>query len=84
MQGIAENRAYFVFADNGKGIEDEVHLNRLFDRFYRVDGGRTRDSGGSGLGLSIVKNAVVIQGGSISVRKGEEKGLEFLFGLGVI
>ena len=83
LQGIAENRAYFVFADNGKGIEDEVHLNRLFDRFYRVDGGRTRDSGGSGLGLSIVKNAVVIQGGSISVRKGEEKGLEFLFSLGV-
>jgi len=81
VQDIKDGKAYFVFADNGKGIEDEVHLNRLFERFYRVHEGRTRDTGGSGLGLSIVKNAVLFHGGAISVRKGKEKGLEFLFSL---
>ncbi|MCL1967651.1 MAG: ATP-binding protein [Fibromonadales bacterium] len=78
---IKEGKVYFIFADNGKGIEDESHLNRLFERFYRVHEGRTRDTGGSGLGLSIVKNAVLFHGGTISVRKGKEKGLEFLFSL---
>jgi signal transduction histidine kinase len=80
---IKEGKAYFIFEDNGKGIEDEIHLSRLFERFYRVHEGRTRDTGGSGLGLSIVKNAVVFHGGTISVRKGKEKGLEFLFSLTV-
>jgi len=81
VQEIKGGKAYFIFADNGKGIEDENHLNRLFERFYRVHEGRTRDTGGSGLGLSIVKNAVLFHGGTISVRKGKEKGLEFLFSL---
>jgi len=78
---IKDGKVYFIFADNGKGIEDESHLSRLFERFYRVHEGRTRDTGGSGLGLSIVKNAVLFHGGTISVRKGKEKGLEFLFSL---
>jgi signal transduction histidine kinase len=78
---IKGGKVYFIFADNGKGIRDESHLNRLFERFYRVHEGRTRDTGGSGLGLSIVKNAVLFHGGAISVRKGKEKGLEFLFSL---
>jgi len=78
---LKDGRAYFIFADNGKGIEDEKHLSRLFERFYRVHEGRTRDTGGSGLGLSIVKNAVFFHGGKIRVRKGKDRGLEFLFSL---
>jgi signal transduction histidine kinase len=81
MYEVKDKKAYFIFSDNGKGIEDERHLNRLFERFYRVHEGRTRDTGGSGLGLSIVKNAVIFHGGTISAKKGKEKGLEFLFSL---
>ncbi len=72
---------YFSFADNGIGIADESHLNRLFERFYRINEGRTRDSGGSGLGLSIVKNAVLFHKGTITVKNRENGGLEFLFKL---
>ena len=75
-----DGRAYFSFADNGVGIKDEMQLNRLFERFYRINEGRTRDSGGSGLGLAIVKNAVSLHGGNIIVKRGET-GLEFLFDL---
>ena len=74
-------RVYFSFSDTGTGIEDETRLNRLFERFYRITEGRTRDSGGSGLGLSIVKNAVLFHGGSITVKSRAEGGLEFLFDL---
>ncbi|MDR0660266.1 MAG: HAMP domain-containing histidine kinase [Prevotellaceae bacterium] len=72
---------YFSFADNGIGIADESHLNRLFERFYRINEGRTRDSGGSGLGLSIVKNAVLFHRGTITVKNRQDGGLEFLFKL---
>ncbi len=67
------------FADNGPGVDDERHLGRLFERFYRVNEGRTRDTGGSGLGLSIVKNAVQLHGGHIEARN--NNGLEFIFTL---
>lgn len=72
---------YFSFFDTGMGIKNEIHLNRLFERFYRVQEGRTRETGGSGLGLSIVKNAVLFHKGNISVKNRKEGGLEFLFTL---
>jgi len=72
-----EDTLYFEFYDTGVGV-DEHHLGRIFERFYRIDDGRTRNTGGSGLGLSIVKNAVLLHHGSIVAKNRPEGGLSFL------
>ena len=72
---------YFLhYYDTGKGVSDE-YLSRLFDRFVRIDEGRSRQNGGTGLGLSIVKHSVLFHGGEIYAKNRPEGGLEFFFSL---
>jgi len=66
----------FIVDDTGIGIPNE-DLPYIFDRFYRVDKARSREAGGSGLGLSIVKHAVTINGGTVEASLGEAGGTRF-------
>ena len=80
---LAENNDDYcriLFEDDGCGVDDK-QLSRLFERFYRVDKGRSRQMGGTGLGLSIVKHAVQFHGGIITVENRPSGGLRFDFTL---
>lgn len=80
LVGEDETMYTICFADNGIGIDDD-HIDHIFERFYRIDKGRSRKLGGTGLGLSIVKNSVLFHGGDISVENRKVGGLEFTFTL---
>lgn len=80
LQSLSDNGLTIIFRDNGAGVAPE-HLPHLFERFYRIDKGRSRRLGGTGLGLSIVRNAVLWHGGTISVTNRPGGGLEFTFTL---
>ena len=78
---VAGNALYeFAIADDGIGVEPK-HLPHLFERFYRVDKGRSRDMGGTGLGLAIVKNALSLHGGTCSAELTRPHGLTVRFSI---
>lgn len=76
----SEKECMIRFEDDGIGVEDKK-LTRLFERFYRVDKGRSRQKGGTGLGLAIVKHAVLFHGGTITASNRPNGGLRFDFTL---
>lgn len=82
LELVAEDNDFYTFKyyDNGTGVEEE-HIPYLFERFYRIDAGRSRKAGGTGLGLPIVKNTILTHGGKITVRNRPNGGLEFTFTL---
>jgi two-component system, OmpR family, phosphate regulon sensor histidine kinase PhoR len=71
-----EEGGHFSVRDTGPGIPAE-HLPRLTERFYRVDPGRSRETGGSGLGLAIVKHALHRHGGRLDIDSVEGRGSTF-------
>ena len=75
-----KDRVQIIIEDNGIGIEQE-EINRIFDRFHKVDKSRSVDKNGTGLGLSIVKNIIYEHGQEISVESEKGKGTEFKFTL---
>ncbi len=76
----SEKTCRIRFEDDGKGVEPK-HISHLFERFYRVDKGRSRQKGGTGLGLAIVKHAIQFHGGTITATNRPNGGLRFEFTL---
>lgn len=77
LRAMTENNEIIISVeDQGCGIESK-HLPRLFERFYRVDKGRSREMGGTGLGLAIVKHITLAHGGKVSVDSTPGKGSTF-------
>ena len=78
----SEGRHFYEFlvSDNGPGVEPQ-HLDHLFERFYRIDKGRSRKLGGTGLGLAIVKNTVAVHGGTTTAMLTPGGGLTIRFTL---
>ena len=78
IKGYLDNNRYKIeISDTGIGIKEEDY-DKVFKRFYRVDKARSRDTGGSGLGLSISKNAVKKHGGTITITSVINKGTTFI------
>lgn len=80
IESYSENKFIIKVIDDGEGIKQE-HLSRLFERFYRVDQSRSRDQGGSGLGLSIVKHIIEAHNETILLKSNFGQGSEFSFTL---
>lgn len=80
VENYNDTKFIIKIIDNGEGIEKE-HISRLFERFYRVDQSRSREQGGSGLGLSIVKHIVEAHDENILLKSTYGEGSEFSFTL---
>jgi signal transduction histidine kinase len=77
---LSEESVKVEVADTGIGISED-HINRLFDRFYRTDKARSRDKGGTGLGLAVVKSILNAHGSEINVKSNPGGGSRFWFTL---
>ena len=80
VENYNQNKFVIKISDNGEGVKEE-HISRLFERFYRVDQSRSREQGGSGLGLSIVKHIIEAHNETILLKSDFGKGSEFSFTL---
>ena len=77
------NEAYFIIEDDGVGMSEE-HLEHIFERFYRVDKARSRETGGTGLGLHIVRRIALMHGGRVEVQSEEGRGSTFILAVPVV
>ena len=79
--GESDGVHHFIFRDDGVGVPEDA-LEHIFERFFRVDKGRSRKLGGTGLGLSVVRNSARFHGGDITARNVKPHGLEFSLSIG--